>query len=113
MSEDREHQRDVAVVKAGRLGPGQSPLWPHLETIRSMRRARKSWAEIVVHLEQTHGLKCNRESVYRFFKRAAEATRSPNVEAVLVSKESGAAHEPARVAIADPPEKSAMFNSEG
>ena len=53
--------------------PGESPLWPHLETIRSMRRARKSWVVIAFELRKSHGIETTSSTVYRFFKRAADA----------------------------------------
>ena len=51
--------------------PFQSPLWKHLETIRTLRRKRETWAMIAWHLEDTHGLKVSRAAVFKFFKRAA------------------------------------------
>jgi len=37
--------------------PYESALWQHLDTIRLLRRQRKTWAAIAAHLEQAHGLK--------------------------------------------------------
>jgi hypothetical protein len=51
--------------------PYQSLLWKHLETIRTLRRKRETWAMIAWHLEDTHGLKVTRATVFKFFKRAA------------------------------------------
>jgi hypothetical protein len=51
--------------------PYQSPLWKHLETIRTLRRKRETWAMIARHLEDTHGLKVSGATVFKFFKRAA------------------------------------------
>jgi hypothetical protein len=50
--------------------PYESPLWQHLETIRSLRRRRKTWAAIAVHLEESHGLTTSLRTVRNFFKRA-------------------------------------------
>ena len=50
--------------------PYQSPLWKHLETIRNLRRKRKTWAMIALHLEDAHGLKVSTATVFKFFKRA-------------------------------------------
>ena len=50
--------------------PYESPLWQHLETIRALRRQRKTWAAIAAHLEETHGLKTSLRTVRNFFKRA-------------------------------------------
>jgi hypothetical protein len=50
--------------------PYESPLWRHLETIRSLRRQRKTWAAIAAHLEERHGLKTSLRTVRNFFKRA-------------------------------------------
>ena len=67
-------------------GPYTSQLWPHLETIRSLRRRRKTWRAINKHLEDACGIKLGVWTVRNFFKRAtsgrvplgfrnAEATR--------------------------------------
>jgi hypothetical protein len=48
--------------------PFQSPLWKHLETIRTLRRKRETWAMIAWHLEDTHGLKVSRATVLKFSK---------------------------------------------
>ena len=56
-------------------GPYQSPLRPHLETIRAMRRARKTWQQIAEHLQQAHGVKTSFTTVYNFFKRVTERAR--------------------------------------
>lgn len=53
----------------------QSPLWPHLEEIRSLRRARKTWLEIAEHLQQRHGLKITLRAVRNFFVRATNPNR--------------------------------------
>jgi IS5 family transposase len=52
--------------------PFQSQLWPHLETIRQMRRERKMWTEIADHLK-TKGVTVSYRTVRNFFLR----TRSP------------------------------------
>ena len=52
-----------------------SPLWPHLELIRSMRRQRKKWADIADHLEADHGVKVTFRTVRNFFKRATDTHR--------------------------------------
>src|SRR5271165_3462996 len=51
--------------------PYESALWQHLDTIRLLRRQRKTWAAIAVHLEQAHGLKTSFRAVHKFFKRAS------------------------------------------
>ena len=53
--------------------PYESALWQHLETIRLLRRQRKTWAAIAAHLEQAHGLKTSIRAVHKFFKRASGA----------------------------------------
>jgi IS5 family transposase len=52
--------------------PFQSSLWPHLDTIRQMRRERKMWTEIADHLK-TKGVTVSYRTVRNFFLR----TRSP------------------------------------
>ena len=51
--------------------PYESVLWQHLDTIRLLRRQRKTWAAIAAHLERAHGLKTSFRAVHKFFKRAA------------------------------------------
>jgi hypothetical protein len=51
--------------------PYQSPLWKHLETIRTLRRKRQTWAAITLHLKESHGLATTSATVFKFFKRAA------------------------------------------
>src|ERR1700736_2555853 len=53
--------------------PYESALWQHLDTIRLLRRHRKTWAAIAAHLEQAHGLKTSFRAVHKFFKRASAA----------------------------------------
>ena len=53
--------------------PYESALWQHLDTIRLLRRQRKTWAAIAAHLEQGHGLKTSIRAVHKFFKRASGA----------------------------------------
>jgi hypothetical protein len=50
---------------------GGSALWAHLDTIRAMRRARRTWAEIALVLERDHGIKTSLGTVRNFFKRAS------------------------------------------
>ena len=51
--------------------PYQSPLWKHLETIRTLRWKRQTWAAIALHLKESHGLATTSATVFKFFKRAA------------------------------------------
>ena len=53
--------------------PYESALWQHLDTIRLLRRQRKTWAAIAAHLERAHGLKTSIRAVHKFFKRASGA----------------------------------------
>jgi hypothetical protein len=53
----------------------QSPLWPHLEEIRALRRARKMWVEIAEHLERTHHVKVSYRAVRNFFVRTQNPKR--------------------------------------
>jgi hypothetical protein len=79
MSRFKESHTEVSAVKDHRVRPAESPLWPHLEEIRSMRRARKSWAAIALQLREAHGIETTRENLYRFFQRAANTTAAPIV----------------------------------
>ena len=53
--------------------PYESALWQHLDTIRLLRRQRKTWAAIAAHLQQAHRLKTSFQAVQKFFKRASGA----------------------------------------
>ena len=57
--------------------PWRSLLLPHLDEIRAMRRARRTWREIAAHLRATHGIKIAPSNVYRFFKRAVQRRKLP------------------------------------
>ena len=57
--------------------PWRSLLLPHLDEIRAMRRARRTWREIAAHLKATHGIKIAPSNVYRFFKRAVQQKKLP------------------------------------
>jgi hypothetical protein len=52
--------------------PYSSPLWPHLDTIRTLRRKHETWAAIALHLRESHGLQIGSATVLKFFKRAAK-----------------------------------------
>jgi hypothetical protein len=49
--------------------PYSSPLEPHIDLVRSMRRGRKTWPEIARRLELEHGLKTSHKTVQNWFKR--------------------------------------------
>ena len=53
----------------------QSPLGPHLEQIRSWRRARKTWREIAELLRKEHGINRTLQAVQSFFKSASNPKR--------------------------------------
>jgi hypothetical protein len=57
--------------------PWRSLLLPHLDEIRAMRRARRTWREIATHLRAAHGIKIAPSNVYRFFKRAVQGRKLP------------------------------------
>ena len=52
--------------------PWRSSLWPHLERIRKLRLARKSWLEVAAELE-TLGVRVSPQAIGRFFDRARKA----------------------------------------
>ena len=52
--------------------PFHSALWPHLDEIRKMRLARRSWPEIADKLRES-GVRIDRSSVQKFFKRAQKS----------------------------------------
>src|SRR2546430_2152792 len=49
--------------------PYQSPLGAHLDLIRSMRRARKTWQEIAKQIGDIQGKPIHPSTVFNFFKR--------------------------------------------
>jgi hypothetical protein len=49
--------------------PFSSPLLPHIELIRSMRRGHKTWKQISVFLDQRKGVKSDYRTIQNFFKR--------------------------------------------
>jgi hypothetical protein len=57
--------------------PWRSLLLPHLDEIRALRMARRTWREIASHLKATHGIKIAPSNVYRFFKRAVQRKKLP------------------------------------
>ena len=52
--------------------PWRSSLWPHLDRIRKLRLARKSWLEVAAEL-QTLGVQVSPQAIGRFFDRARKA----------------------------------------
>jgi hypothetical protein len=48
--------------------PFQSALWEHVDLIRKLRLARKTWPKIAAELGRM-GVRINRSTVRRFFKR--------------------------------------------
>ena len=83
-------------------GPYTSQLWPHLETIRTLRRRRKTWRAITKHLEDACGIKLGVWTVRNFFKRATSG-RVPlgfrNAEATRESRKP----DPASAGLRQPP----------
>ena len=51
--------------------PFRSPLWKHLELIRSMRRARATWEEVAQEVAKREGRPVHYTTIYNFFKRYA------------------------------------------
>ncbi|HEY0790252.1 MAG TPA: hypothetical protein VGD78_04230 [Chthoniobacterales bacterium] len=60
---------------APRPRPNQSPLWDHLELIRTMRMGRHTWAEIAEGIKDAGGPKVGLTTVYNFYKRAVDRAR--------------------------------------
>jgi hypothetical protein len=55
--------------------PHESPLWPHLQLIRTMRLGRHTWAAIAEAIHQAGGPKVAVNTVYQFYKRVADRAR--------------------------------------
>lgn len=58
-----------------------SALWDHVETLRTLRRSRKTWKEIAGHLEKAHGLKLSDRTIRNFFVRYTERSRAGTLPA--------------------------------
>ena len=56
--------------------PFQSALWEHVDLIRKLRLARKTWPQIAAELGRM-GVRINRSSVRRFFKRLQDRKEMP------------------------------------
>jgi hypothetical protein len=63
-------------LKIPHPAPFQSELWDHVELIRKLRLARKTWPDIAIELGRL-GLRIDRSSVRRFFKRLQERKQMP------------------------------------
>jgi hypothetical protein len=56
----------------------QSPLWPHLEQIRSWRRARLTWREIKERLEgEPYSVNLTIQAIHSFFVTASKRKEPP------------------------------------
>jgi hypothetical protein len=62
--------------KGGGGKPFQSALEKHFDTIRSLRRGRKTWAEVAKTLNE-QGVKCTAQGVWSFFNSAVKRKRPP------------------------------------
>jgi hypothetical protein len=66
---DHQNPRQTASIHPR---PFESPLWKHLDAIRQMRVARKTWAQIAEHIGKAEGRAISFTTVHNFFRRAAE-----------------------------------------
>lgn len=58
-----------------------SALWDHVETIRTLRRSRKTWKEIAEHLAKGHGLKLSDRTIRNFYVRYTARLRAGTLPA--------------------------------
>jgi len=75
-TDDRDlssHGRRFAGTKS-RVGPFQSALWPHIDMIRKLRLARKTWATIADELQKM-GVSTSPQAIGQFFRRAKSGKR--------------------------------------
>jgi len=56
-------------------GPWRSELWPHLDSIRKLRLARRTWAQVAEAIHQAGGPKVAATTCYNFYKRAVNLSR--------------------------------------
>jgi hypothetical protein len=73
--ERRAASRAPASVPKEHPRAWNSALWDHVETIRALRRARKTWKEIGLHLEQAHGLRLAHRTIRNFYVRYTRRLR--------------------------------------
>jgi hypothetical protein len=55
-------------------GPFQSALWPHIDMIRKLRLARRTWASIADELQKM-GVSTSPQAIGQFFRRAKSGKR--------------------------------------
>jgi hypothetical protein len=68
-------RKSVGWTAKTRPKPHESPLWPHLQLIRTMRLGRHTWAEIAEAIHKAGGPKAAVNTVYQFYKRVAERAK--------------------------------------
>ena len=67
-----KHYEDCDLVMGEKPKAYRSPLWKHLEEIRSWRRDQETWEAIADRLGVEYGIKISFQSVQSFFKRAID-----------------------------------------
>jgi hypothetical protein len=71
ISPSMDHKNPRAMARHHPL-PHRSPLWKHLELIRSMRLGRHTWEQIADRISEIQGESVHPTTVYNFFKRYAD-----------------------------------------
>lgn len=70
----KKHHRRPAAGDA-HPGPWRSELWPHLDSIRKLRLARRTWVQVAEAIHQAGGPKLAATTCYNFYKRAVNLSR--------------------------------------
>src|ERR1700731_2503294 len=77
MDRKKKHVEKRVVIPKSHPPAWGSALWQHVDTIRSMRRARKKGREIAEYLTEKKGVPFSPSAVRNFFARAPDPDRSP------------------------------------
>jgi hypothetical protein len=76
MDRKKKHVEKRVVIPKSHPPAWGSALWQHVDTIRSMRRARKKWREIAEYLTEQKRVPISPSAVRNFFARATDPDRS-------------------------------------
>jgi hypothetical protein len=91
MDQKKKNPNKRVVIPKSHPPAWGSALWEHVDTIRSMRRARKKWREIAAHLTE-NGVPISAPSVRNFFARATDPEKRRPLGFVAVPLTEPAGH---------------------
>jgi ABC-type uncharacterized transport system involved in gliding motility auxiliary subunit len=79
-------------------------LWDHRDTIRALRKARRTWKEIGEHLQREHKLTLTHRTIRNFYVRYTKRLKSQTLPAGFEPEST--APDPARPPAPQPPSES-------